>query len=177
MNAFNEASEIAVIAAFSENHVIGNKGRIPWDLPGDRLHFKELTMGHAVIFGRKTFEEIGRPLPRRFNIVVSGTKKFSCDDGSERGKLVTVESLEEGLAAAGKAGYGKIFLCGGEKIYREGMKYASEIFTTQIHRSFEGDAFFPEIDLSIFTVTSCRKNSENSLSYDFIDYSRRLHQN
>lgn len=136
---------INVIAAFSKNRVIGFKGKIPWDIPEDKKNFKRLTLGHVVIMGRKTYEEIGQPLPGRFNIVISSTVNFKGE------MLYTARSLEHSLEKA-KSIIKKsdksteIFLCGGERIYKEGIAFADTLYLTEIDEYFEGDAFFPELN-------------------------------
>jgi len=157
---------IAIIAAYAKNRVIGNKKTIPWDLPGDRLHFKQLTMGNTVIFGRTTFEEFGRALPGRTNIVVSSTKDFS-----EAGAL-TVSTLSDAIDIGKANGCKKIFLCGGQRIYKEGLSLADEIFITEIAAEFEGDAFFPEIDEGTFEAFERKQITDNGYKLEFISYRR-----
>ena len=153
-----------------------------WDFPCDRSYFKRLTNGNIVIFGRRTFEEIGRALPGRINIVVSSTKYFEGEN------LYTASSLEEAVQLAEKINSSndkafsrqtvllpqpKIFLCGGERIYREGLTVADEIFTTQIDANYECDAFFPPIDEEKFTVVEKTDTKENGIKLSFVTYSRK----
>lgn len=175
----------SIIAAVSNNNVIGNKGRIPWDLPEDRLHFKNITMNHAVVFGRKSFEEIGKPLPGRLNIVVSSTKNF------EGQNLHTVKSLQEvfelikGLSPLSKGlsplpsnlptlDTTEIFICGGQRLYQEAINIADKIYLTKINADIEGDTFFPEIRKDRFIIV--RKSpvqKQNGLEYQFIDLKKK----
>ena len=169
--------KIAIIVAFEKNRGIGNKGRIVWDFPCDRSYFKRLTTGNVVIFGRRTFEEIGRALPGRINIVVSTTKKFEGEN------LYTTSSLEEAVQLAEKINatsrprcllpQAKIFLCGGERIYRGGLLFADEIYTTQIDADYQCDAFFPPIDEAKFTEVVETSTTENGIKLKFITYRLR----
>ncbi len=142
---------ISIIAAVAENGVIGSGGKIPWDIPEDRAYFKKITSGGIVIMGRRTFQEIGFPLPERYNIVVSRKKSFSGKN------LCTAVSLEKALETARaygqKNGIDRIFLCGGEKIYTQGLEYAQNIYITEINESYQGDAFFPEFSTDKFRLS------------------------
>lgn len=144
---------VSIIAAVAKNGVIGSCGRIPWNIPEDMEYFRKVTMGGIVIMGRKTYEEIGRPLPERFNIIVSQSKNFSGE------KLQTVRSLEEAISLgdyyADENGIpSRIFLCGGQRIYSQGMKYAKRLYLTEIDADYNGDAFFPELDRERFRLES-----------------------
>lgn len=144
---------VSIIAAVSKNGVIGSYGRIPWNIPEDLAYFRKVTMGGVVIMGRNTYEEIGRPLPERFNIIVSQSKNFSGDN------LRTVRSLEEAISLGEQYAdeneiQSRIFLCGGQRIYSQGMKYAQRLYLTEIDADYNGDAFFPESDLDRFRLKS-----------------------
>jgi len=128
---------LSLIAAMAENRVIGSKGAIPWHLPADLRHFQELTTGHPVIMGRKTYESIGRPLPGRRTLILSRNSDFRVD-GAE-----VFPGLEEALQACDDAN--EIFVCGGAEIYRIALAKAARIYLTVVHRCYEGDTFFPEI--------------------------------
>lgn len=149
---------LAIIAAVAKNRVIGNRGKIPWDIPGDRAHFKELTMGHAVVMGRRTFEEIGHPLPGRMNYIVSSTLQIEEED------CCTVSSLRE---AAERAGDRDIFVCGGAMLYREALESADWIYLTELSWEVEGDTFFPEIPQAEFreTVRVSARAGEKTIDY------------
>lgn len=162
---------ICIIAAVSNNNVIGNKGRIPWDIPEDRLHFKTITMNHAVIFGRRSFEEIGKPLPGRMNIVVSSTKKFQDNN------LYTVKSLTEALKLAENLSPApeatQVFICGGQKLYESAINFADKIYLTKINATFEGDTFFPEIKNDSFTLVSKSEvHHQNGYEFTFEEYQK-----
>lgn len=127
---------ISLIAAMSEERVIGRDGKLPWNIPADLTRFKTITMGHTVVMGRKTFQSIGRPLPGRRNIIVSRT--LETVEGCE-----VVHSLQEAIAAT--EGEEEIFICGGEEIFREALPLSQRIYLTVIHESYQGDTWFPEI--------------------------------
>ena len=137
--------EIGLIAARSENNVIGKGGRIPWDIEGELSQFKELTMGNAVVMGRRTYEEIGHSLPGRKTIVVSGSAKYEGDN------ICTVRSVEESIEAA--AGV-NVYFAGGYGIYKAALPLVDVMYITEIHMVVEdGDAFFLEFDAGDFDVT------------------------
>jgi dihydrofolate reductase len=128
---------LSIIAAMAENRVIGRAGAIPWDIPADRQRFRELTMGHPVIMGRKTFTAIGRPLPGRENIILTRQPGYRVEG------CRVAATLKEALAAC--AGADEVFICGGEDIYRQALAVADRIYLTVIHRECAGDTFFPPI--------------------------------
>lgn len=143
---------INIISAVAENGVIGSGGKIPWDFPEDRAYFKKMTSGNIVIMGRRTFQDIGFPLPHRYNIIVSATENFNAEN------MVTVpdfiSALETALAYAKINNIPEIFLCGGAEIYRQGLAVADRIYITEITGSYSGDVFFPAFSKEDFTLTS-----------------------
>jgi dihydrofolate reductase len=132
---------ISLIAALSRNRVIGLENRLPWRLPEDLKRFKELTMGHPVLMGRKTAESIGKPLPGRLNLVVSRTGL----------------SLKEAIDRARESGTDELFVIGGEQIYRQTLPLADRLYLTLVDSEVEGDAFFPEWDAGAFRETAREK--------------------
>lgn len=144
---------ISLIVAYAHNNVIGNKGRIPWDLPDDREHFKQLTLGGLVVMGRRTFEEIykkfGAGLPGRETIVISKTTNY------EGANYRTVTGLKEALEfARTQFPQKEIFICGGEAVYRDAisLKLPERLYITEIDADIPGDAFFPEFDIADFEI-------------------------
>ena len=144
---------ISLIVAYAHNNVIGNKGRIPWDIPDDREHFKQLTLGSIVVMGRRTFEEIykkfGAGLPGRETIVISKTTNY------EGANYRTAISLEKALELAKSLFPQKeIFICGGESVYKEAIesKLVNKMYITEIDADISGDAFFPEFDTADFEI-------------------------
>lgn len=129
---------ISIVVACASNRVIGRDGRLPWHLPGDLRRFRDLTQGHTVVMGRRTFESLPdavRPLPNRRNIVLSGDPRYPAD-GAE-----VFTTLEAALAATD----GTCFVIGGEAIYRLALPMASRLYVTEVEGAEEGDAFFPRI--------------------------------
>ncbi|RQW85156.1 MAG: dihydrofolate reductase [Geobacter sp.] len=129
--------KISLIVAMAENRVIGRGGGIPWDLPDDRRRFRELTWGHAVVMGRKTFETLDGPLPGRENIVLTRDSEYRAEG------CRVVHDRDEVLFVASDAD--ELFVCGGEEVYREFLPLADQIYLTILHRQLEGDVLFPEI--------------------------------
>lgn len=139
---------IGLIVAYTRNRVIGNKGQIPWRIKGEQRRFKELTTGNVVIMGRRSYEEIGRPLPNRFTIVVSKTAKFEAEN------CITLPTLTEAIEYAKRERPEEnIYLSGGAGIYKEGLPLAEKLFITEIDLKIEGDTFFPEFDQTQYTRT------------------------
>ncbi len=132
---------LSIIAAISENSVIGREGGLPWRLPADLRHFAALTTGHCIIMGRKTFQAIGRQLPGRTSIVLTRAGDVALPDG-----VITVGSLEEALCVAAANGDNEPFIIGGETLYRESLPLADRLYITVVHEEVFGDAHFPEID-------------------------------
>lgn len=130
---------LSIIAAMSENRVIGRGGRLPWHLPADLAHFKSLTMGHAMIMGRKTYDSIGRPLPGRTSIVLSRSRAI------EAPGVITARSLNDAIAAA--AGGAEVFVIGGSEVFAAALPMADRLHLTIVHTTIpDGDVFFPSFD-------------------------------
>jgi len=137
---------IALIAAIARNGVIGDRNRLPWHLPEDLRRFRDLTMGHSIIMGRKTWESIGKPLPGRQNIVVTRQRDFQAS-GAE---LATSLDDAIGLATLPEP----VFVIGGESLYREALPRAQLLYITELDRDYEGDARFPAFARELWRETS-----------------------
>lgn len=162
--------KISLIAAVAENNVIGYKNRLPWRLPADFKHFKEITMGHHLIMGQNTFESIGRPLPGRQTVILSLEKDY------KKPGCKTSNSIEEALKIAKDNGEKEVMIVGGSSVYKQFLPISNKIYLTKIHHRFEGDAFFPEIDMNEWKTTSEEKHNtdaKNPYPYDFIVLERR----
>ena len=133
---------ISLIAAMDEQRGTGLKGRLPWRLSSDMKRFRELTMGHHIIVGRKTFESIGKPLPGRQTIIVTRNSEFRAEG------CFVVHSLEEALDLARSRGESEAFVCGGSQIYTEAVLEAQRFYLTVVHARVESDTFFPDWDES-----------------------------
>lgn len=153
----------------AENRVIGRDNKLPWHLSADLKRFKSLTMGHALIMGRRTFQSIGRPLPGRRIIVLTRDLSFSTT------AVESVSSLEEALALV--ADTSRSFIAGGAEVYKQALDVAEELFLTIVHEVFHGDAHFPHIDLrNWMLVESDRRapDQRNPYPHTFLTYERRL---
>lgn len=128
---------VRLVVAVAENGVIGKDNTLIWHLPADLKWFKEATVGHPIIMGRKTFESIGRPLPKRRNIVITRDAAYA-PEGIER-----ADSPEAAMALCAQEE--RVSVVGGGEIYRLFMPLATELYYTQVHATFEGDTHFPEI--------------------------------
>jgi dihydrofolate reductase len=131
---------VSLIVALSENGVIGLDGAIPWRLPPDLKLFKQLTMGHHLILGRKTFQSIGRPLPGRKMVVLSRQPGFEVEG------CRTAPSLEQALEMARTDGETEAFIGGGAVIYAQALQLADRIYLSRVHAVLAGDTFFPSFD-------------------------------
>lgn len=158
---------IGLIVAYTNNMVIGNKGQIPWRIKGEQRRFKELTTGNVVIMGRRSYDEIGRPLPNRFTIVVSKTADYKADN------CITVGSLDEAIEYARTNMPDKnIYLSGGAGIYKEGLPLADKLYVTEVELETEGDTFFPEFDKSMYDKT-VDERVEGEIPYTYVTYTRK----
>jgi len=161
-------ASIAIIAAMASNRVIGKRGALPWRLPEDLKRFKELTTGHPVIMGRKTFESIvavlGKTLPNRRSIVVTRSARYA-SPGCE-----VATSLAGAILLVGEQ---QAFVIGGAEIYAQALPLADNMYLTEIDARFEGDAWFPEFDRSEWIETARESRvSAAQLAYSFVDYRR-----
>ncbi len=162
---------IKLLVAFSNNRVIGLKNQLVWHLPNDLKRFKKFTTGQLIIMGRKTFQSIGRPLPNRETVVISRNSELIFEGVKQ------VSSLQEAVDYAKSSFPEKeIYIVGGEQIYRMAMDLVDQLEITLIHQDFEGDAFFPEIDLNSWIEIKREKgiiDDNNQLEHSFITYERK----
>ena len=159
----------SIVVAKAKNNIIGKDNKLVWHLPADLKHFKELTTGHKIIMGRKTFESLGRVLPNRKHIIFSQNPDFKVKDENVEvvHSLLQIQELIEGEEEA--------FVIGGAMIYNFLMPYVKKMYVTQIDQEFEGDAFFPVISENTWKEISKEKgikDEENNLDYEFITYER-----
>ncbi len=134
---------ISLIWAMAENGVIGHGPKIPWHLPDDFAWFKNWTKGHAIVMGRKTWDSIGRPLPKRLNVVVTRDQAFS----TEHEAVAVMHDLNEAIECAA-ARHDEVFIAGGGELYRLAMPQAERLIVTVVHAEVEGDIYAPEVDWS-----------------------------
>ena len=140
---------ISIIVAVAENNVIGKDNDLIWKLPRDMKHFKETTTGHYIIMGRKTFESNGRPLPNRTNVIITRDKNYKAEG------CVVVHSLEDAIKEAKDDP--EAFIIGGGVVYKMAIPLVDRIYLTRIHHSFEGDTYFPEINMEEWNITDQRE--------------------
>ena len=156
---------VCLIAAVASNGVIGKDNQIPWRLSDDLKRFRNLTLGHPVIMGRRTRQSLGRPLPGRRNIVVSRDPNFRAE-GCE-----VAASLQAALAAC--AGARKVFIIGGAQLYQEALPLADRLHLTEIDADFEGDVRFPAVDWNDWREAARETHhSEAGFDYAFATYER-----
>ena len=157
--------EIILIAAVDKNLAIGKDGKIPWEIKEDLKFFRENTEDSAIIMGRATFDSIGRPLPKRKNIVM--TRTFKGREG-----VIEVNSSKDALEQA-KSYSEKINIIGGEYIYKEFLPLATKLLITEIDiEVISPDAFFPKWDINQWKEISRKQSSENGLNFSFVEYQR-----
>lgn len=166
-------AKICLIAAVGTNLCIGNGGQLPWTIPADLKHFKNLTTGYPIVMGRKTFDSIGKPLPKRQNIVITRQGGYHPDG------VVIANSLWGGIrlaeATARLEAKDKLFIIGGGEIYKQTIDFAAELYITHVGMNVRGDAFFPPINTSMFKLAekSDAMVTEEGLTYTFAKYLRR----
>ncbi len=154
---------LALIAAYTKNRVIGKDGKIPWKIKGEQQRFKELTTGNVVIMGRRSYEEIGRPLPNRTTIVVSNTKNFDAEN------CFTAKTLSEAVKLAGDR---DIYISVGAGIYREALPLVEKMYITEIDQEMEGDTYFPEFQEKQF-VKEVNQRFDGEIPYTYVTYTRK----
>lgn len=162
--------EIAMIAACAENRAIGKDNGLMWHMPKDLKFFKNKTKGHYVIMGRKTFETFDGALPDRTNIIVTRKEDYEAPYSN----CLVVHSMDEALSHVDEDP--EPFIVGGEQIYRIGMELAHRLYITWIHESFEGDAFFPEIDENTWVEVEREEHpadEKHAYPFSFVTYERR----
>lgn len=153
-------TSLTLIAAVGRNRVIGDGQSLPWHLPHDLAFFKQSTLGHPMIMGRRTFESIGRALPGRRTIVITGQANW------HHAEVETAHSFAEALALAGPAD--EVFVVGGGQVYAEAMPFAHRLLITEVDQEPPGSVFFPAIDPAIWQETTRRAGEGLS----FVSYER-----
>lgn len=155
---------INIIVAYANGYVIGKEGKIPWHLPDDLMHFKNITSGHTVVMGRKTFETLGRPLPNRRNVVLTHNKDINLPG------VEVVHSKDKVLAL------GSVFIIGGANVYKQFLEEAERLYITEIACDIDGDTYFPDWDRQSFTLISAQEgvlDEKNTLPHTFYVFARK----
>ena len=160
--------EITIIAAVSENNVLGKNNKLIWHIPDDLKRFKKLTSGHSVIMGRKTFESITKPLPERKNIILTRNKNYKAKD------TLIAHNVKEAINISENDN--QPFIIGGGEIYKLFMNISNKIELTRIHKSYDGDAFFPEILEEKWKLVKSKKNNLNEtkiINFSYLTYIKK----
>lgn len=155
---------ISLIVAMDQNRVIGNNNKLPWHLPADLQYFKKVTMGHPIVMGRKTFESIGRVLPGRENVIVTRNQEFKAEGCVVLHDIAQIKMFADNHEE-------EVFVIGGAEIFKEILPFTDRLYITEIHETFEGDTFFPEIDENEWDEISSNPGSideKNRYAHDFI---------
>lgn len=161
---------ITLIAAIAQNNALGKNNDLIWHLPADLKHFRQLTTGHHIIMGRKTYESIGKPLPNRTTIIVTRNKEYF-----QEGCLIA-SSLEEAIEICKNEK--TVCIVGGEQIYRQALEnnLVDSLEITLVHHEFDADAFFPKIDITIWEEISredFKADEKNKYDYSFLKYLKK----
>ncbi|CAH0347373.1 dihydrofolate reductase [Bacillus sp. CECT 9360] len=160
---------ISLMLAMDENRLIGRDNQLPWHLPADLQYFKNVTMGHPIVMGRKTFESIGRVLPGRENIVVTRNAEFDAEGVTILHSIDDVKQLADSSAQ-------ELFVIGGAEIFKEILPVTDRLYITEIHHAFEGDTYFPEIQETEWvqrSLTPGTVDEKNRYPHDFIILERK----
>lgn len=160
----------SIIAAKSDNNVIGKENDLVWHMPADLKFFKNTTKGHYVIMGRKTFESMHGPLPNRTHIIITRNPDYQVKD------CFVVDHIDAAFKIAEEQQQEEVFILGGAEIYRQTMNKADKMYITEIKAEFEGDAFFPKIDLSYWEEHKREEHEadeKNVHPYAFVEYLKK----
>jgi len=152
-----------IIAAVAKNNIIGKDNKLPWHYKEDFQHFKQLTLNHVVVMGRKTFESIGKPLPNRVNIIVSRNKDLRIEG------CTIAQSLQDAILFCKKKNTEKMFIIGGSSLFEEGLQHATALELTEIQKEVEGDVYFPQWNKSEWNEIS----RENKGVFHFVRYEKK----
>jgi len=163
-------SEISIIAAVADNFAIGKANNLPWHLPADLKHFRQLTTGHAVVMGKRTFESLPKgPLPNRKNIVLTSVMSEGVNEG-----YFEADSLEDAVYLCEREE--KVFIIGGATVYKQCIDKVNTMYITCIHSTFSADTFFPQINMDEWNEVSREDHDADELnqySYSFVVYKRK----
>ncbi|GAB3226368.1 dihydrofolate reductase [Hymenobacter seoulensis] len=159
----------ALVVAVAENGVIGGDNRLLWHLPLDLKHFKQLTQGHPVVMGRRTYESIGRPLPNRTNIVITKQQDWQTEGCTTAHSVL--QALEHALTLDEN-----VFIIGGGEVYRQALPAADTVYLTEVHHSFDGDITFPELTSTEWREESRERHEpdeKHAYPFSFVTLRRR----
>ncbi len=163
--------QIILIAAVAKNQVIGKDNQLIWKLSADLKRFKNLTSGHYILMGRKTFESLGKPLPNRTHLIISRDPNYQAPEGH-----YAFNSVEEAVIFCNKIGVEKLFIIGGGQIYRETIRLCDQLEITEVNAMPDGDTYFPEIDSAIWEEVEREEfaaDEKNEFPYAFVTYKKQ----
>lgn len=161
-------NKLSIVVAISENNAIGKDNQLLWHLPADLKHFKEITSGHTIIMGRKTYESIGRPLPNRRNVVITRQPDLQIEN------IEVVNSLQEAISLCENED--EVFIIGGAEIYKHAISLTDRIHLTTVHQEYEADAFFPKLNADEWLEINQEYHAadeKNSVAYTFSTLERK----
>ncbi len=159
--------ETIIIAAVTDNDVIGRDGGMPWHFPADMRHFERTTTGHSCVMGRRTYESFPRrPLRNRTNIVLTSNADYDAPP-----EVVVMNNLGGALDFAATSGAAKLFVCGGARVYEEALPHVDEMILTRIHLKVEGDTYFPDWDVDQFEVVD--RDALDEADLEVVTYRRK----
>ena len=160
--------KITLVAAIASNNVIGKENSLPWNIPEDLKRFKQMTSGHTILMGRKTFDSIGRPLPNRQNIVMTKDENF------EREGIKVINNFDDALELI-KESNEDVYVIGGSNIYELFEPVANSLAITRILKDFEGDAFFPDINWDLWQIEKEENffDEKSNIECKLIEYSKK----
>ena len=156
-----------IVALAGKKRVIGTKGGMPWYIPEELKRFKEITMGHPIIMGRKTYESIGKALPGRTNIVITHDPAYQAEG------CIVVHDLNEAFRlAASTQGHDEVFIIGGGEVYKEALPKTDKLYLTMIDKEIEGDTFFPDYSDFKKVIWQSEKQQSDGFKYRFLELER-----
>ena len=162
---------ISIIVAKAKNNIIGGDNKLLWHISEDLKRFKEITSGHTIIMGRKTFESLPGVLPNRKHIILTRDKNYSIDSNQ-----VTIEHDFDSILKKYLNSEDEVFIIGGAEIYKQFLPHCNKLYLTKINHSFEGDTYFPEINYSDFNIeyeSESFNDEKSGLTYKFVDLIRK----
>lgn len=161
----------SLLVAAAENNTIGKNNQLAWHLPNDLKFFKNITWGMPVVMGRKTFESVNKPLPGRFNIVITRQKNWQAEG------VIVSASLDDALQKAAETNCKEVFIIGGGEIFKQSMDLADKIYLTKVHAEVEGDTFFPVIDETKWELANSQHfgaDEKHKYAYSFQTWKKKL---
>lgn len=162
--------KISMIWAMDEQWLVGKQNRLPWRLPADLTYFMNVTMGHTIIMGRKTFESFPKPLPGRKSVIITRNENYIAPEG-----CVVVHSMQEAIEHVQASGVAECFIIGGAEIYKQFLPIADRLYVTRIEGKFDGDTYFPHFTETNWRIVSSKEgtvNEANPIPHKFEVYER-----